>query len=86
MTQLFEMSAVAPEDPDGTFDRVGSDEEGHEYLIDLYFRDDDEEEVEDNETKATMADRFPSLDDFAAGMTPAAHCPFVTHVRNMNAD
>ena len=85
MTQLCEISAVAPEDPDG------SDEEGHEYLIDLYFRDDDEEEeVEDNETKATMADRFPSLDDFAAGMTPLFnHCPFespTTPGRNMNAD
>ena len=72
MTQLFETSAVAPEDPDETSDRVGSDEEGHEYLIDLYFYSDEE-----NETKANMADRFPSLDDFAAGMTPlAAHCPF----------
>ena len=71
MTQSFEISAVAPEDPAGTFDRVGSDEEGHEYLIDLYFHDD-----ADNETKATMADRFPSLDDFAAGMTPPCptHC------------
>lgn len=59
MTQSVGIHALAPEDPGETFDRVGSDEEGHEFLIDLYF---------DNEEQANgMADRFPSLDDIAAG-------------------
>ncbi|KAG7007826.1 clathrin light chain [Physcia stellaris] len=62
MTQKIEVQARAPKDPDGTFERVGSDEEGHEYLIDLYF--DSPEQA-----NGTMADRFPSLDDFAAGQT-----------------
>lgn len=60
MTQKIEVQARAPKDPDGTFERVGSDEEGHEFLIDLYF--DSPEQA-----NGTMADRFPSLDDFAAG-------------------
>ena len=59
MTHSLEIHAEAPKDPDGTFDRAGSDEEGHEYLIDLYF--DDEEQANG------MADRFPSLNDFDAG-------------------
>ena len=59
MTQSLENHAEAPQDPEGTFNRVGSDEESHEYLIDLYF--DDEEQA------SGMADRFPSLNDFDAG-------------------
>lgn len=35
--------------------RIGSDEPGHEYLIDLL------------STSDNMADRFPSLEDFGAG-------------------
>ena len=35
MTQKIEVQARAPKDPDGTFERIGSDEEGHEFLIDL---------------------------------------------------
>ena len=61
MTQVSEIPAEAAEDPGGTNDRVGSgsEEEGHEYLIDLYF---------DNEEQAAgMADRFPSINEFDAG-------------------
>lgn len=54
------LAPPAPKNPDGTFERIGSDEEGHEFLIDLYF--DSPEQA-----NGTMADRFPSLDDFAAG-------------------
>lgn len=68
MTQKIEVQARAPKDPDGTFERIGSDEEGHEFLIDLYF--DSPEQA-----NGTMADRFPSLDDFAAG--EPLHNPFL---------
>ena len=65
MTQSFEIHAEAPDEPEGTFDRAGSDEEGHEYLIDLYF---------DSEEQANgMADRFPSLNEFDAGTLLRRH-------------
>lgn len=64
-SQSFEIHAEAPDNPGGTFDRVGSDEEGHEYLIDLYFDSD--------EQANGMADRFPSLNEFDAGNLLPCH-------------
>ena len=71
MAESLEVRAVAPpEDPDETFDRVGSDEEGHEFLIDLYL-----DRTPEEDSSAEMADRFPSLDDIAAGTSALSFAP-----------
>ena len=68
----LEIDPKAPKDPEGTFDPAGSEEDSHEYLIDLYF--------DDAEQASGMADRFPSLNEFDAGNVLRCH-PFLAGLK-----
>ena len=70
----MEINPEAPKDPEETAGHAGSDEESHEYLIDLYF--DDEEQA------SGMADRFPSLNEFDAGNALRCH-PFFAGLKGI---
>ena len=65
MTQPPEIQPRASKNLQGTFDCTNFEDEGHEYLIGLYF--DDEKQA------SGMADRFPSLNDFDAGNLLRCH-------------
>ena len=61
MSSPYHIHTVAPESS-ASWKREGSDEPGHEYLIDLSFDDNPD-----------MADRFPSLEEFGAGKSSPSH-------------